>query len=538
MPPPRSKLYQAIAALHQFAKTPLTPVQQTELRQSITTVPPEVARQAAVLLLAVPEAIAWRNQALAQVGGPEKFDAIFRSATDLAFDYRVDNTTRTLIEKIDMTRLFGGGIIIARALQDILRVQLPAAEAKREFAFRWNSPLGLICLNGAQANTYEDGDYLLIIDTAGNDRYLGGATTRNAAHPVSILIDHEGNDTYISSKTAFAVGILGYGFLADLDGNDLYQANAGIAASSAGVGMLLDKNGDDRYTVHRYGEAAATLGFAILNDLRGNDRYYCVQAGQAFAQVGACAVLTDSTGNDFYEAETERIVYPSPQTKKANASVAQGCGIGRRAHPGDGYSLAGGIAVLVDGAGDDTYISGVFGQGVGYWYGIGILTDFGGNDRYTGPWYNQGAAAHYAVGALLDLGGNDHYRLTMNQGQGHGRDYSTGLLHDRGGQDIFENRGNAAGNANMNGVGLFLKQQGGAEFKMPPVAPGSTGDSRPQHLCLGLFLAENGKFVFPPDDRVKPDSSWVRPTLPKQPQRHGIGVARQSTSNHRQDSIP
>ena len=57
-------------------------------------------------------------------------------------------------------------------------------------------------------------------------------------------------------------------------------------------------------------------------------------------------------------------------------------GNGRRGDYLDGHSLAGGVGILFDQEGIDHYVSGVFGQGVGYWEGVGILWDAAGDDVY------------------------------------------------------------------------------------------------------------------------------------------------------------
>ncbi len=521
---PHQRLYQAIFAIHQYKGGKPETEQLEALRKNIAVIPDAIAERAAVLLEAVPGAIDEHRQSIARINTPEP--QLFSAALHLALNYDTSPTSRMLIEKTDLTRLTHASLLLARAVDQVLSLPpVPENGKTKDFAFRHHTPIGTIAINGAQNNTYPEDDYLLILDAAGDDTYHDGAVSA-AECPVSMLLDLDGNDTYETDKIAFGVGILGYGILIDCAGNDTYKAHAGLAAAGVGMGLLMDRAGNDSYSIRRYGESAATVGFTILNDMAGNDRYYCYEAAQAYAQVKSCAALVDASGNDVYVAEDKDIIYPSPQTQQHNSSLAQGFGFGRRAHPGDGYSLAGGIAALVEGSGDDSYSAGVFGQGVGYWYALGTLVDFGGDDNYSGVWYSQGACAHYAAAATLDLGGNDRYKLLMNQGQGHGRDYSVGLLHDIGGNDVFENPGNALGNANANGIGLFWKQGGNAEFQCPPNGPGNAVDSRPEHLCIGLFFAEQGIFTFRDDTLVKAKSSWVRPKVPGAPLNHGIGMSK------------
>ena len=114
--------------------------------------------------------------------------------------------------------------------------------------------------------------------------------------------------------------------------------------------------------------------------------------------------------------------------------MSQGFGFGRRGDYLDGHSWAGGVGMLVDGAGDDTYTCGIFGQGGGYWYGVGILADKGGDDSYLGPVVLPGRRRRTSRWASCRTGGNDTYIGKMNMCGGAGHDFSLGWLEDRGGQ--------------------------------------------------------------------------------------------------------
>jgi hypothetical protein len=517
-------LLTAIEKIHAYGKAPLTDSQGNELRAAIATIPADIAGTAAGILDAVPSACDFRNKSLQEAAGSDEFAALFDHAVRLTNNSRTPPPIRKLLKAGDMASLTNGALTLAQTL-DAAAAAKPAG-ANAEFSFVHKTPLGTIALNGRQADIYEQDNYLLIVDAGGDDLYHDGATNNNAQTPISLLIDYAGNDRYEAEGIGFGTGILGYGMLVDCGGKDTYQTQGGLGYCAWGVGLLLDLGADDdAYKIKSHGLACGSMGIALVNDMGGNDSYYCRWLGQGLAKVASCAALVDVAGNDAYEADDTNIDHASPQTKKHNTSLAMGCGFGRRAHPGDGYSLAGGVGMLIDGSGDDTYVSGVFGQGVGYWYALGMLIDFEGNDQHTGVWYSQGASAHYAVAAMLDLAGDDHYRLTMNQGQGHGRDFSTGLLHDVGGSDILEGPGSAVGNGNMNGVGLFWKQNGKTDFRCPGKAPGSAAPARPQHMCLGLFMAENGVFQFREDSQASPDAFWVRPPTKKNPKSHGIGMA-------------
>ena len=83
------------------------------------------------------------------------------------------------------------------------------------------------------------------------------------------------------------------------------------------------------------------------------------------------ALLIDLGGNDRYVANDTDIRYPSAQNREHNNSLCQGVAAGSGADYSDGLSTNGGVAVLLDGAGDDEYSCGLFGQGAGYWNGGG-----------------------------------------------------------------------------------------------------------------------------------------------------------------------
>ena len=208
-------------------------------------------------------------------------------------------------------------------------------------------------------------------------------------------------------------------------------------------------------------------------------------------------MLIDNAGSDSYIANDEDIKFPSPQTGEHNTSMAQGVGFGRRAHPGDSRSLAGGVGILVEGGGDDDYSCGVFGQGAAYWYALGMLVDMAGNDRYEGVWYAQGAAAHYAVATLLDEAGNDEHRVSMYTSLGAGHDYSIGQLWNEAGADRYQ-----------------VQRLGAAS------------SSRAGQRGLGLFVDGGGEDEWPEDDKLaQPGAKWIRPE-PGHDSAWGLGLDR------------
>ncbi len=521
----KKALVTAIMDLQKFLNKPLTYAEISDLKAKVSTVPSNVALAAAVIMKAVPDSIKKRDQAFEGFGGPDTLPTAYKKAVALGIKYDVDADTLRLMDKIDMNSLIDGSLIVARVV-DKAPAYLKSSNDK-DFAFTWETPIGKIALNGKKANVYDGGPYILIIDTGGNDTYKTAASATYAV-PVSVCIDFAGDDKYETTEQgAIGCGILGYSFLVDCAGNDTYKTVvAGLGTGIFGVGILMDRSGNDVYDCREAGEGMGAFGVGIVNDLAGDDKYYCFHMAQGYGGTKGCGAVIDSEGKDLYEANDKQIDYVSSQTTEHNESLAQGCGVGRRAHPGDGHSLAGGLGILVDVKGDDAYKGGVFSQGVGYWYALGMLVDMSGNDSYNGVWYAQGAAAHYAVGSLCDLAGNDRYVSALIQCQGHGRDYSIGWLHDLRGNDYYECYGWALGSSNMNGIGIFWDEAGNDEYKSGLQSFGYGGESRPGQLCLGLFFDQGGLNKFSSGDNLaKQGAMWKQDPIPGK-QCYGVGLSR------------
>jgi hypothetical protein len=395
-----------------------------------------------------------------------------------------------MIDKTDFKALAAG----AMDLGYVIPAAVPyLAGGRLSIPLSIETKYGKIAIGTAADDKYDHGPYLLVIDIAGNDEYVDAAITdRN--HPVSIIVELEGDDRY-HGRIGPATGIAGYAFILDGSGDDSYVSEKiGLATGIFGEGVILDQAGDDFYSGDLYAQGAGLFGAGILSDLKGNDEYACFQGGQGFGFVKGCGVLVDRTGDDTYVARDDTVRYPSAQTPEHNASLSQGMGFGIRADYVDGHSLAGGVGILADGSGNDSYSCGVFGQGCAYWFGAGFLVDMEGDDEYEGTWYVQGAGAHFAVGVLLDSCGSDRHVLTMSMGIGAGHDFTLGCLFDYEGDDDYEGGGLSLGAGNANGMGLFADIQGddiyrtrdGSNLGFATVA--SRGGLRDYMKCVGLFI--------------------------------------------------
>jgi len=101
--------------------------------------------------------------------------------------------------------------------------------------------------------------------------------------------------------------------------------------------------------------------------------------------------------------------------------------------PSQGAAIFG-AGVLIDMAGDDSYKSTRLGQGAAM-LGIGVLADLDGDDDYD-LWTSGQGGAYFGVGVAIDNRGNDSYRL-WGDGQGYGGIGGVGTLVNRTGNDHY-----------------------------------------------------------------------------------------------------
>jgi hypothetical protein len=252
----------------------------------------------------------------------------------------------------------------------------------------------------------------ILIDRAGNDIYEGDILVQGAgAFGTGLLIDSSGNDTYNGALYAQGFGFTcGAGALYDHSGNDRYNAGGkykdvlrytdhylslsqGFAYGirpflSGGVGLLLDRDGNDDYTCDIFGQGSSYWwGIGGLWDGAGNDRYLAFQYAQGAATHMTAAVLVDRQGDDTYFSK----------------GVSQGCG----------HDLA--PAILWDESGNDTYTAYDLSQAAGSANGLGVLFDGAGDDRYyvkslvNTQGYGNPRRDYGSIGLFLDGGGVDHY---------------------------------------------------------------------------------------------------------------------------------
>lgn len=319
-----------------------------------------------------------------------------------------------------------------------------------------------IVVGNSDANVYsEDAD--VIIDLGGDDRYLNRAGASHTGGRNRVVIDLGGNDLYLSvGWGAQGAGLLGAGFLLDLGGDDRYVADHfAQGAGYLGVGVLVDTGGNDRYQCHVFCQGAGFLGIGVLADRTGDDHYANSLYGQGLGATGGYGLLVDAGGQDRYSSGGTYADYSEPLL--AFRSLAQGVGLGY-----DRWDtliqVSGGIGILVDQKGHDTYIADYFAQGAGRAYGLGILFDDEGDDRYLAGRYAQGAGFRHGAGLLLDNHGDDDYLSHAGVSQGVGHEFAIGVLIDRGGDDRYTGSLLSQGAGHGHGIGMLVDTAGNDEY--------------------------------------------------------------------------
>ncbi len=416
-----------------------------------------------------------------------------------------DDLIEELVTKVNWDYFYAGA-------QDLLEAVERLADSLEffvypDFPYELKTRRGLIAFGTAGDDVHGYvGAPLLIIDPGGNDTYeVSGA---NSDYPLQIIIDLAGDDIYRSddsTKAGVAGGVCAMSIVIDKRGNDRYEVtHAGLGAGLFGVGALLDLDGNDVYTGQHLTQGAGAFGVGMLIDTIGTDSFLCWSQSQGYGFTRGIGLLADRSGDDAYVAIDSILFSPSPQTPEHNASLAQGVGFGKRADYLDGRSWAGGIGLLVDGAGDDRYSAGLFAQGCAYWYALGMLLDRSGSDVYSGVWYVQGSGAHFAVGYLDDGAGDDTYTATHNMAVGAGHDFTIGWLNERAGNDQYTVPNLSLGGGNANGIGVFIDYRGDDTYTTDGgttlgKANGFDHGTRGWLRCWGVFIDAGG------DDRYTED---------------------------------
>lgn len=290
------------------------------------------------------------------------------------------------------------------------------------------------------------------------------------------IIDPAGNDTYTFESNNQEIF-----FLFDASGNDYYRSESSLFSANFGFSFAYDMAGDDVY-IAKDEAFSAKLGFQEFIDFAGND-YYSTEMFSLGASLFGSSLMIDKAGNDTYIT----------------------------GEYGQGFASCWGISLLLDEAGSDTYICGTLefhaplvpndyrsmGQGMGFGIrpdlggGVGVLIDREGNDRYIGGVYAQGVGYWYGLGILIDNAGNDFYSAVYYP-QGSGIHLAGGLLYDQQGEDSYYSKhGPGQGAGHDFGVGIFIDGAGNDHYSI------EGGNGLGLTNSVGIFIDKAG------DDRYE-----------------------------------
>ena len=504
--------------------------------KDLADIPIEIQKPIALVLYAMLEASQLRDQALRSLP-KDQWAYVFthRELEETQCDAQIfDPVVYDLGKTFDYEALYLGATMVASAFGKLQKA-VAQIGSFGDFSFSQLTPLGRIIIGGPGENSYNYPDLAFLLDVGGNDTYSGCVGANPSVQvPVSVALDLSGNDLYenpVENLPSQGSGMLGIGMLLDVAGDDYYESQSFSQGSGRfGVGILLDAAGKDEYRSVSFSQGSGAFGIGLQVDLAGDDRYYTYYYAQGYGFSKGLGLLLDRRGNDQYIADDENLIHVGDETPLHNESAAQGYGAGRRADLRDGHDMSGGLGILNDWEGDDTYSCGVFGQGTSYWYGFGLLYDGKGNDSYKGAFFVQGTTAHYSISELLDEGGNDQFLTTMSLGMGYAHDCSVSFFINQGGDDTYSapgdllHRNNSVGGALYNGEGFFVDIGGNDTYNVPDEQQsmgvgfnnGSKGYWSTDELTIGMFLDIGGR------DRYnspigKNNTVWLAPRkgLPK-----------------------
>lgn len=506
---PINPLLYAIADIYRLSGKTLGESSFLYIKSKCETIPLETQKEVALLLYYEMDFKLNRDKAFSAFSMEECSQA-FRNPAALLMEDLFDQQTYRIARDYNYSQLFFSAVQMGKAL-DLFSKKIPDLQWPSDLNFEWNTPWGWILLRDEADHTYYEREILLSFDLGGNDTYINnGGSTASWYNPISIVMDCQGDDVYKTmDETVYSQGsgVFGFGALLDFEGNDHYEAKQYAQGFGCfGIGLLWDQQGNDSYQSIYVSQGCGIYGIGHLMDLSGMDKYDMYTFGQGFGYIRGYGCLLDITGDDSYIANDTDVAGNNPQSSDHNTSFCQGAGFGRRADLSEGNSISGGIGLLVDGEGSDSYFCGVFGQGTGYWAGTGYLYDGKGDDQYRGVWYVQGGAAHFGIGALFDDEGNDQYNALMNMAQGAGHDLSLGFLLDKQGDDTYTSPNLALGGGNDNGMGFFvdfggddvynLRNKNAINLGKANYSKGLWGSWRDSELCMGIFIEHGGQDIY------------------------------------------
>ncbi|MCB9520528.1 MAG: hypothetical protein H6698_09165 [Myxococcales bacterium] len=431
--------------------------------------------------------------------------------------------------------------------------------------------VGLVVIAGEGNDTHSYSvPVALIVDLGGDDTYRGAAgANADAAHPFGVVIDLGGSDTYgydpvpvaddaglapsdgagratperlgdgprsLSTQPRQGAGVFGVGALYDLGpGHDTFESlRASQGFGLFGVGVLVDDGGTADLSVEAYGQGAGLfgVGVVVLGDQEHTTSGY--HGVQGFGGIAGVGVMVGGTAGDTYTAVAgdpiagNVLYFNRLSSTDRNLSAAQGAGYGSRQEDPAGHDGGGGLGLLLDLGGDDTYSAGVGAQGFGRAHGVGLFFDVDGDDHAAAAAYAMGAGTTFGVGLCVDQRGRDQRGetgLRPTWSLGFGNDFGAGLFVDRDGDDRYAIGAFAAGFGRLDGIGLFAELAGTDDYdadsndtlgRAALTILGREPDTNPRRDAntIGLFVDAGGTDRYVRPDLLSPpvgdDRQWTQ----------------------------
>ncbi|MCB0826262.1 MAG: HEAT repeat domain-containing protein [Armatimonadetes bacterium] len=394
----------------------------------------------------------------------------------------------SLLARMDWAKMWSATRTVTESA-DVASLKLAALKSTWTGKVKLNVGGLPIVIAGVGNDEHSERDARITIDLGGNDTYTGrhGAGVGYS----SVLIDLSGDDKYNVPDLSIGAGVMGVGVAIDNGGNDQFTGQSiNFGAGLGGAGVFHKLGGNDNYNNVALSQGFGMYGLGICLDRSGDDDYRLKLFGQGAGRTAGLGWLIDRTGTDIYFAGG--LALNSPLFARAHYSFAQGYGMGYREDSG---GVGGGIGLLTDGSGDDSYLGETYMQGASYWYSLGSLCDFTGQDLYSGTHYCQASAMHMTAGYLFDLNGDDTYTIKVGAGQGIGHDYGTAFLFDREGDDLYASRDARAATGVANGIGIFLDAAGIDRYANTPTTARSARGSG--SLAVFADLDQNDFYSLP-----------------------------------------
>lgn len=258
--------------------------------------------------------------------------------------------------------------------------------------------------------------YGILWDNAGDDRYEGTAFSQGAAlFGEALHYDGGGDDVYEATSFSQGFALGGAALLLSQGGDDRFTAltHAQGSAGPEGAAVLMDTAGNDRYVLGNealvlpsaqladrnvsMGQGAgrgervrpgdplsATGGVGMLLDLEGDDRYTAQVFAQGVGYYEGVGLLIDGGGQDRFEAAWYAMAAAAHQAVGILVHRGRAPSVYRASHStaiGAAHDFS--VAVFVEEGGDNTYDLGNLGFGAAHDNSVAIFFDGGGNGRYT-----------------------------------------------------------------------------------------------------------------------------------------------------------